>query len=75
MIICKRPAPPDDHLQEAGPTTTTTTGLTEGVTWVSGVTMGGGTEGGEEGKGEGGERGREEEGKLLRTVRMGLKAQ
>ena len=38
-------------MQEAGLTTTTTTGL---VTWVSGVTRGGGTEGGEEGKGEGG---------------------
>ena len=77
MIICKRPAPPDDHLQEAGPfgcfiserqvslddylqeagPTTTTTGLTGGVTWVSGVTRGGGTEGGKEEKGEGRERG------------------
>ena len=36
MIICKRPVPPDDHLQEAGPSgwsfATTTSGLTgEGV--------------------------------------------
>ena len=45
MIICKRPVPTDDHLQEA---TTTTT--------VTGVTRGDETEGGEEGKGEGGER-------------------
>ena len=45
-----------------------------GVTRVTGVTRGDRTEGGEEGKGEGEERGGEEEGKLLQTVRMGLKA-
>ena len=64
MIICKRPTPPDDHLQEAGPktilaTTITTTGVTGGVIRVTEVTRGDRTEGGEEGKGEG-EEGREE---------------
>ena len=34
MIVCKRPDPPDDYLQEA----TTTTGVTSGVTMVTGVT-------------------------------------
>ena len=37
MIICERPVPPNDHLQEAT-TTTTATGATWGVTRMKGVT-------------------------------------
>ena len=68
MIICKRPARLDDHLQKATTTTPTTTiGLKGGgLTRVTGVTRGDGTEGGEEGNAEGGE-----EGKLLRTGQDG----
>ena len=48
MIICKRPASPDDDLLEA----TTTTRVTGGLTRVPGVTLGDGRQGGEERKGE-----------------------
>ena len=63
MIICKKPALLDDHLQEASPcristTTTTTTWVTGGrvVTRVTAVTRSDRTERGEEGKGERGEK-------------------
>ena len=43
LIVCKRLAPPDDHLQEAGPNNNNWGD--EGVTRVTGVTSGEGTEG------------------------------
>ena len=50
MIICKRPDPQDDYLQEARTTTTT---ITTGVRGLGGYhgDWGDGTEGGEKGKG------------------------
>ena len=49
MIICKRPDPLDDHLQEARTTTTITTGV-RGLGGYQGD-WGDGTVGGEKGKG------------------------
>ena len=85
MIICKRPAPPDDHLQKAGDNdndndndnnNNNNRGAGE-VIRVTEVTRapwsrGDGTEGGEEGKGEGGEEGKGEGGDWPQKIFMEL---